>query len=117
MSRVELRRELNSITMKHDEDTKRLFEQICSIANIYNWSNRQLAEEDLIAIVLDVAPDKFKAVLANEQRLQKRDGNIELKHLQEAMQEHYRSLYPNGGTAKDDKEEVTLNAFDGNCHN
>ena len=88
ISRMELRHQLNQITMKPNKDPKRLFEKIRTIKNIYNGLNCKIDEEDLIALVLNVAPEKYKAVLTNEQRLRKLDGNFKLKHLQEAIKDH-----------------------------
>ena len=78
ISKVELHRQLNQITMKPDKDSKRLFEQIRSIENIYNSSNCTIKQEDLIAVVLDIAPEKYKAMLMNEQRLHKLDEDFQL---------------------------------------
>ena len=48
MSRVELRRRLNAIKMKPNENPKRLFEQISTVQNAFNGPNQRVDEDDLM---------------------------------------------------------------------
>jgi hypothetical protein len=63
ISRVELRQKLNKVTMKKGEDPATLFAQLSVIENQYTAPGRTLDEGDLIAVVLDAAPDEYQAVL------------------------------------------------------
>lgn len=49
ITRVELRKVLNSIKMKKGKDPATLFEQICSIENKYNIVTKKIDPDDLIA--------------------------------------------------------------------
>jgi hypothetical protein len=60
ISRVELRQRLSAIRTKKNEDPATLFKQISSIENKFNTSTRHIEEEDLIAVVLDAAPQEKK---------------------------------------------------------
>ena len=76
--------------MKKNENPKNLFEQISEVRNQFNTKKNQIDEADLIAVVLNAASDEYKAVLTNEQRAHKKDGDLRCAHLAKAMQEHYR---------------------------
>jgi hypothetical protein len=69
ISRVELRQRLSAIRMKKNEDPTTLFEQISSIKNKFNMSTRHIEEEDLIAVVLDTAPQEYQSLLTTEQHI------------------------------------------------
>jgi hypothetical protein len=56
--------------MKKGEDPAALFAQLSVIENQYTAPGRTLDEGDLIAVVLDAAPDEYQAVLTSEQRVQ-----------------------------------------------
>ena len=56
VSKIELRRALNSVIMKKEEDPANLFEAISGIKNKYNTVIYQLPEEDNISTVLENAP-------------------------------------------------------------
>jgi hypothetical protein len=53
--------------MKKNEDLTTLFEQISSIEKKYNTSTSHIEEEDLIAVVLDAAPQEYQSLLTTEQ--------------------------------------------------
>ena len=59
VTRVELRKMLNKVSMKKTENPAVIFEQLSSINNRYNTSTKQIDEEDLIAVVLEVAPKEY----------------------------------------------------------
>ena len=92
MSRVELRQRLNQIKMNKNEDPKTLFEQIGAVRNAYNTRAKKIDEEDLIAVILDAAPERYQAVLTAEQRAHKRANDLNCGHLAKAMQDHFRIL-------------------------
>ena len=64
MSKIELCRMLNQITMTKKEDPCTLFEQLSKIGNQFNTA---IGKEDAIAIILDVAPVECQSVLNAEQ--------------------------------------------------
>jgi hypothetical protein len=104
MTRVELRHQLNKVTMKQDADPATLFEQLSAIENRYNTASRKIKEEDLIAVVIDAAPEQYQSLLTNEQlRLQ---NNLKLEDLSKAMNALWQTK---------DEYEIILGAFEGFC--
>ena len=99
--------------MKDSQDPRILFEQIATIKNQARSSQLAIAEEDLIAIVLDKVPIQYAHVLATQQNIQR--TNLTLSHLKEAMRNQYRIV--NGRTDDDDNmiDETGLGGFMG-CH-
>lgn len=87
VARVEARQALNQIKMKTGEDPAVLFEQISAVRNRYKTQNQQLNTEELIAVVLDAAPEKYQSVLTTTQ-LTKGDQRT-LDDLEEAMVQHW----------------------------
>eukprot|EP00957_Ditylum_brightwellii_P174858 13313953-Ditylum_brightwellii.AAC.1 len=67
ISKVELRREMNAITMKKEDDPSVLFEKISSLENQFNTATFQIAKEDTIATVLEKAMSKYSVILMCEQ--------------------------------------------------
>ena len=103
--------------MKPNDNPKKLFEQISMVQNAFNGPNQKVDEDDLIAVVLDAAPEQYKAVLTNEQRAHKVSKDLSLQHLKDAMHDHYRTLNLNGKSSEDNEDEVALGAFSGKCYN
>ena len=116
ISRVELRQMLNGIKMKKSDDPAIIFEQISAIENQYNTDTKKIDEEELIAIVLDVAPFEYQAVLTTEHRM--KGTAIKLSDLEAAMTQMYRQMISKrarGGMNDADETEITLSAFQGTC--
>jgi hypothetical protein len=68
ISRVELRSMLNGVTMvKNAEDPSELFEQVSAIQNRYDTAVPQIDDEELIAVVMGAAPEKYLSVITCEQ--------------------------------------------------
>jgi hypothetical protein len=67
MTIVELQHQLNKIMAKKAADPATLFEQLSAIKNQYNTATRKIEEEDLIAVIVDAAPEQYQSVLTNEQ--------------------------------------------------
>jgi hypothetical protein len=88
ISRVELRQCLSAIRMKKNEDPATLFEQISSIKYKFNMSARHIEEEDLIALVLDAAPQEYQSLLTAEQRI--KGAGITLSNLEVVMGQYWR---------------------------
>lgn len=121
---------------EYQQDPRILFEQIAMIKNQARSSQLAIAEEDLIAIVLDKVPIQYAHVLATQQNIQ--GTNLTLSHLKEAMRNQYRIV--NGRTDDDDNmidetglggimgrhgrrknryggnDETSKNKFKGKCH-
>ena len=73
ISRVELRSMLNGVSMKNSEDPSVLFEQVSAIQNRYDTDVHHIDEEELIAVVMGAAPEKYLSVITCEQRVK---GNL-----------------------------------------
>jgi len=115
ITRVELRQKLNKVAMKKNQDPATLFEQVSSIENQCNAPGVKIDEGDLIAVILDAAPEEYHAVLTLEQRL--RGDKLTLNDLETAMNQFWRQ----GKTPKtndgNDAAEISLSAFGGVCYN
>ena len=115
MSRVELRRSLNSIKMKEGQDPAKLFEQIYSIQN---RSKIEIQEDEFVAVILDAASREYKAVLTTEQSRLK--DNLKVADLEDVMRRHWRTI-SSKSSSEDDNEgkEVALagvsSGFKGTC--
>ena len=88
ISKIELRRMLNQISMSRKEDPVTLFEQISKIENQFSTT---INKADAIAIVMDAAPDEYQAILNTEQRA--KGDDITLQDLADTMDQQWRSLY------------------------
>jgi hypothetical protein len=65
--RVELRSMLNGVSMRDAEDPSILFEQVMSVIQIwYDTVTHQINEEELIAVVMGAAPEKYLLVITSE---------------------------------------------------
>jgi hypothetical protein len=53
------------VKMKKGKNVSTVFEQISSLGNKYNTASNKIVNQDLIAVVLDVARVKHQAVLAD----------------------------------------------------
>jgi hypothetical protein len=69
---VELRRMMNGIKMKKGSDPVELFNQISAVKVRYERPGNTIDENELIAIVISVAPSTYQGVLTSEQM---RQGN------------------------------------------
>ena len=85
---VELRQQLNSMSMRKTEDPAMLFEKIAMIENKYTGPRKVIEPEDLIPVVLDAAPDMYGAILTSEQRHQ--GDQLQLDDLETVMTQHYQ---------------------------
>jgi hypothetical protein len=87
--RVEMRTRLNQFSMKTHEDPRTLFDQLASIQSAYNDAMRRIDPDDLIAVVLEKAPDEYKSILTAEQRI--KGTNLTLEDLRSCMNDLYRT--------------------------
>ena len=67
--KIELRRSLNSVSMKKEEDPTNVFEAKIGINNKYNTATYKFPEEKNIATVLENAPAEYSTVLTNKQHV------------------------------------------------
>ena len=103
MTRVEVREKLNSVSMKPEEAPSVLFEQLSAIQNQVNNTAYEVAEEDLMAVVFNAAPNEYQTLLSVERRT--KGDALKLVHLEETMNQHYRQI---STARKDDRSEVAL---------
>ena len=110
---VELRQMLNKITMKKGSDPVTLFEQIAAVEHCYNTGGRKIAEDKLIAVVLNKSTMEYKAVLSAEQRV--KGMMCTLEDLESAMNQHWRQI--GGHEEAERSNEISLAAvnFNGVC--
>jgi hypothetical protein len=102
ISRVEMRTKLSQVSMKSDDDPKVLFNQLATIQSAYNNATQKIDPFDLIAVVLEKAPNKYKSSLTAEQR--NKGTNLTLTNLNNCMNDLFRTMTPNHSVTKDDNE-------------
>ena len=112
MARVGMRRNMNEISMKNDDDPKVIFEQISTIRNHYAGSGVVVEEEDLMASEMEKAPERYTSVLAVEERV--RGNTLTLTHLEQVMRSQYQIV--KGRRDKTKHKELSLTGFDGKCY-
>jgi gag-polypeptide of LTR copia-type/Zinc knuckle len=103
ISRVELRTRLNHVSMKKDDDPRVLFDQLASIQSAYNDVTRKIDPDDLIAVVLEKAPEQYKSILTAEQRY--KGSSLTLADLRSCMNDLYRTKNP---TKNDNRNETEV---------
>jgi hypothetical protein len=59
----ELKKRLNNVTLKGNQDTADLFEELTAIDHVYSETAATLGTQDLIGTVLGAAPEKYHTVL------------------------------------------------------
>jgi hypothetical protein len=63
VSKIEMRQQLSRMKMKEGMDPSLLFERLTAIQNQYLGPGKCLDKEELIAIILDVAIEEYRAIL------------------------------------------------------
>ena len=112
ISRVETRRKMNEVIMKNDDDRKVIFEQISTRRNHCTGSGVVVEDEDLMASVMEKAPERYASVLAVEERVS--GDMLTLTHLEQAMRSQYRIVKERKD--KTNHKELSLTGFDGKCY-
>jgi hypothetical protein len=107
MTKVELRQELNKISMTKGQEPAALFEQISAVENRYNTGTAQVTKEEMIAVILDAASAECQAVLTSEQR--SKGDALTSEDLEDAMTQHWRQI--NKGKRSEDDNELTLSSI------
>jgi hypothetical protein len=92
ITKVEIRQKLNQVNMKKESDPAILFELLAVIEDQYDGIG-VTEEANLIAIVLDVATNKYQAVLTSEQS--SKGDNLTLQDLETVMTQHYCQIHRN----------------------
>jgi hypothetical protein len=88
--------------LKHDCD------QLASIHCAYNdtTTGRTIDQDDLIAVVLEKAPEKYKSILSAEQR--SKGTMLTLSDLNSCMNDLFRTIQANKrNTTKEEEEEIS----------
>ena len=114
ISRVELRARLNKVKMNQTENPKVLFEQVAAIQNMFKSSELTIDDEEMIAVVLGQAPKCYTTVLATEQQI--RGDTLMLKHLEKAMNTHWRINGADVENGENEESELGLTSFEGVCY-
>eukprot|EP00957_Ditylum_brightwellii_P211345 15366072-Ditylum_brightwellii.AAC.5 len=83
VSKIELRQELNSTSLKKEDDPAKLFEKISALQNIYSTATYQIPLDEMIDTVLEKAPKEYGTVLTLEQRTI--GSSLTMTNLQEAL--------------------------------
>jgi hypothetical protein len=91
--------------MKADEDRRKLFNQLVSIQSAYNNAARKIDQDDLVAVVLEKAPEKYKSILTAEQR--RNGANLALTDLNSCMHDLYRILQSGKKNRETEDTEVS----------
>jgi hypothetical protein len=108
---IELRRALNAVSMKKEDDPAILFEPISATENKYDSVNYQIPKEDRIATVLEKAPKEYGTVLTVEQR--SKGNNLNSEDLHDDKSQLWRTLYQNE-TVAGGGDEIWLASADSN---
>jgi hypothetical protein len=118
VSKVELRRKLNAVYMKDNENPSVLFEKIASIKNAFAMNGHNIQEDELLATVMEKAPKSYSGILATETRIQA--NALTLQNLEDAMDAEFRIRYSgNESDTKNKGTELSLmvnDNFKGKCY-
>jgi hypothetical protein len=113
VSKVELRRQLNGISMKKGDDPAVLGSQIASIKVRFNKPGQTINETEFIAVVIAQAPVIYTGVLTSEQL---RHGNaLRLHHLFSGMDMQWHAVGGGNKNEANDDGEIALISFQGVC--
>ena len=104
---------LNKIMMKKGLDLVTLFEQIAAVENRYNTVNKKIAQDELIAIVLDKSTMEYKSILTAEQRV--KGTSCTLEDLKSTMNQHWRQIGRSNAAEKSNEISLVAVNFNGIC--
>lgn len=114
MSSVEMRQQLDKVSMKRNDNPEVLFEQLSRIKNQFVSATVKLSEADQIAVVLGKAPKEYKSVLTNLQVVLR--SGLTLEDMSTAMNLHWRSITAGEDNVIGSGNELVLSAFSGMCY-
>ena len=112
ISRIEMRRKMNEVSMMNDDDPKVIFKQISTIRNHYAGLCIVVEDEDLMTSVMEKALAQYASVLVVEERV--RGNALTLTHLEQPMRSQYRIFKERKD--KTNHGELLLTGFDGKCY-
>jgi len=115
ISKIEMRQKLTRIKMKKGMDPSILFETLTSIQNQYLGPGKRLPKEELIAIILDVATEEYKAILTVERKM--KGESLTVEDLENVMSEEFRQMTRNQAKPERTEGEMLLLQFPGTCYN
>jgi hypothetical protein len=101
--------------MKKGTDPYILFEQLTSIQNKFLGTGKQLDKDELIAIILDVATEEYRAILTVERKI--KDDLSTVDDLETVMSEEFRRLTRNQVRPSVQEGEMLLFQNSGACYN
>ncbi len=110
VSRVELRKMLAGVSMKDTQDPSTLFEQVSAIRNRYDTAEHQVDEEELIAVIMERAPEKYTTCITTTAITHAK--NLTLTHLEQVMYQLWRQSKDSNRSIP----EISLSGFEGYCY-
>jgi hypothetical protein len=114
ISKIELRTELNNISMKKKDKLSDLFEKIASVKNRFNCGNSMISDDELMAVVIGAAPVEYQGSLLNEQL--NKGNRVKLDDLREVMECLHWQLHGSRFISEvEGGNEVILTTFVGTC--
>jgi hypothetical protein len=113
VSKVEMCQHLSHVKMKKGMNPSELFETLTSKQNQFLGPGKRLPKYEIIAIILDVASEEYRPILAVERRLKGEDLTVE--DMEKAMCEEYRQL--NHAYTKKIESDSEVLLFTGVCYN
>ena len=112
VSKIELRRDLSAVYMKKNDDPEVLFSKLAKIENKYSSAKYKVAQEELMATVLDKAPLEYAVILAQEQRA--KGDNITMGDLKKVMKLQWRITHKKIDR-NESESELVLSTFKMDC--
>jgi hypothetical protein len=116
-SKTELRVSLNQVKMGKKEDPRKLFEKLAGIETRFNTATYQIPKDELMAVVMQKAPDIYDGAINMEMR--SKGDALTMEDLQTTMCNQYRITASKTGAGTDD-QEIGLVAPEGRgikCYN
>jgi hypothetical protein len=113
---AEVRRRLNDVSMKKNDDPAILCKQLAEIEVAYAGTTIKIIEQDYIGVVFATYAEKYHSVLTSEQRT--KGADLTMDDLEDVMNQLWRQ----GGGSQEkhtgtDGGEMVLAAFGGTCYN
>jgi hypothetical protein len=110
-----MRQQLARIKMKKGTDPSTLSEQLTSIQNQFLGPGKRLDKDELIAIILDVATEEYRAILTVEQKI--KGDSLIVDDLERVMSKEFRQLTRNQVRPSVQEGEMLLFQNSGACYN
>jgi hypothetical protein len=117
ISRIEMKDELEKVSMKKNEDPSTLFNQIQALEIEFK---KEVSLEDKLALILNKCPREYVGVISAERRT--KGLQLDIDDVEEAMHEYWRSANVGHGNSHENDDddgnskELSMAAFSGNCN-